>query len=86
MSWADSLDLVNDPGDLGSSSAYQCDIHNRRLQVASFHLEILREFLLIVATDCLSNKKSERLVGPLGEIVTVFVHKYVIMSRPNVTL
>ena len=35
---------------------------------------------------CLSNRKFERLGGPLDEIVTVFVHKYnVIMSRPNLT-
>ena len=36
--------------------------------------------------NCLPNKNSERLVGPLDEIVTVFVHKYnVIMPRPNLT-
>ena len=41
----------------------------------------------IVAIFCLSNRKFERLGGPLDEIVTVFVHKYsVIMSRPNMTL
>ena len=34
---------------------------------------------------CLSNRKFDRLVGPLDEIVTVSLHKYVIMSRPNVT-
>ena len=33
---------------------------------------------------CLSNRKFEKLGGPLDEIVTVFVHKYnVIMPRPN---
>ena len=36
--------------------------------------------------NCLSNRKYERLGGPLDEIVTVFVHKYkVIMPRPNMT-
>ena len=35
---------------------------------------------------CLSNRKFERLGGPLDKIVTAFVHKYnVIMSRPNMT-
>ena len=34
----------------------------------------------------LSNRKFERLGGPLDEIVTVFVHKYyVIIPRPNLT-
>ena len=37
-------------------------------------------------SNCLSNRKFERLSGPLDEIVTVFVHKYnVIMSRHNMT-
>ena len=35
---------------------------------------------------CLSNRKFERLGGPLDKIVTVFVHKYnVIMPRPIMT-
>ena len=35
---------------------------------------------------CLSNRKFQRLVGPLDEIVTAFVHKYnIIMSRPIMT-
>ena len=35
---------------------------------------------------CLSNRKFERLGGPLDEIVTVFVHKYnFIMPRPIMT-
>ena len=35
---------------------------------------------------CLSNRKFERLGGPLDEIVTVFVHKdNVIMLRHNMT-
>ena len=41
---------------------------------------------MITKINCLSNRKFERLGGPLDEIVTVFVHKYiVIMSRPNMT-
>ena len=36
-----------------------------------------------IKTNCLSNRKFERLGGSLDEIVTVFVHKYnVIMPRP----
>ena len=36
--------------------------------------------------DCLSNRKFERLVGPLDEIVTISVHKYnAIMLRHNMT-
>ena len=42
--------------------------------------------LLLHAIYCLSNRKFERLGGPLDKIVTVFVHKYnVIMPRPNMT-
>ena len=54
--------------------------------VERFFNEDGKDFSPSLFLYCLSNRKFERLGGPLDELVTVFVHKYnVIMPRPNMT-
>ena len=55
------------------------------LRTRSHHSHMV-DFSCFVEVFCLSNRKFERLGGPVDEIVTVFVHKYnVIMPHPNIT-
>ena len=77
---------MNSPDDVTGSPLVAKSGHYQEEEESEMKVIEDGEYAYQVQTFCLSNRKVERLVGPHGEIVTVFVHKYnVIMPLPIIT-